>query len=118
VKQLSHFLALAGCTSLLAACVVTPPPPAYPAPEPDPNIAARHRAEQVQQRIDHESHAIDARVSQGVYPPPRGYQLHQELGAIEHEKADMAAHHGGGLSGEEQRTLNQQLDAAARDIGG
>ncbi len=118
MKAIARYTALAACTSLLAACVVTPPPPAYPAPEPDPHIAALHRAEQVQHRIEHESHAIDAHVAQGYYPPPQGYQLHQQLAAIEHEKQDMAAHHGGGLSGEEQRTLNEQLDATARNIGG
>lgn len=116
MKVIARYTALVACTSLLAACVVTPPPPAYPAPV-DPHIAALHRAEQVQQRIDHESHAIDAHVAQGYYPPPQGYQLHQQLGAIQHEKQDMEARHGGGLSGEEQRTLNQQLDAAARSIG-
>jgi len=29
----------------------------------------------------------------------------------------MAAQHGGGLSGEEQRTLNQELDGTAQVIG-
>ncbi|KGW52130.1 putative lipoprotein [Burkholderia pseudomallei MSHR684] len=29
----------------------------------------------------------------------------------------MAAQHGGGLSGDEQRVLNQELDVAARAIG-
>lgn len=118
MKTIVRYTALLACTTVLAACVVTPPPPAYPVPAPEPNIAALRRAEQVQQRIDHEAHAIDAHVAQGYYPPPRGYQLHQQLAEIEHEKQDMAAHHGGGLSGEEQRTLNQQLDATARGIGG
>jgi hypothetical protein len=117
VKTTVRYLALAASSALLAACVVTPPPPPAPAPD-DPHIAALRRAEQVQQRIDHESHAIDAHVAQGYYPPPQGYRLHQELASIEHEKADMAARRGGGLSGEEQHMLNQQLDAAAHDIGG
>jgi len=76
-----------------------------------------HRAEQIEQRIDHESRSIDAHVAQGYYPPPRGNQLHQRLAAIQQEEHDMAAQHGGGLSGEEQRTLNQELDGTAQVIG-
>jgi len=113
VNKVIQYTVLAACSSLLAACVVTPPQP----PAPDPHIAALHRAEQIEKRLDHESHSIDAHVAQGYYPPPQGIRLHQRLAAIQQEERDMAAPHGGGLSGEEQRTLNQELDGAAQIIG-
>lgn len=105
---------LAAGALLLSACVVAPPPPQ---PLPDPHIAALRRAEQVQQRIEHEAHSIDTHVAQGYYPPPQGYQLHQQLASIQQQKQDMAAQHGGGLSGAEQHALNQELDGAAHMIG-
>jgi len=115
VKTTLRYTVAAACAGLLSACVVTPP---APQPLPDPHIAGLHRAEQVQQRIEHEAHSIDAHVAQGYYPPPVGSRLHQQLAAIEQEERNMAAQHGGGLSGEEQRALNQELDATAHQIGG
>ncbi|EGC99299.1 hypothetical protein B1M_37311, partial [Burkholderia sp. TJI49] len=53
----------------------------------------------------------------GYYPPPYGAQLHHRLDVIRQESNDMSAQHGGGLSGDEQRVLNQELDTAARAIG-
>jgi hypothetical protein len=43
--------------------------------------------------------------------------LHHRLDVIRQEAHDMAAQHGGGLSAEEQRVLNQELDNAAHAIG-
>jgi len=113
VNKVIQYTALVACSTLLAACVVAPPPP----PAPDPHIAAMRRAEQIEVRIDHESHSIDGHVAQGFYPPPQGARLHQRLAGIQQEEHDMAAQRGGGLSGEEQRALNQQLDATAQVIG-
>lgn len=110
VSALALAATLAGS---LAGCVVEPPRPAPPARvvvEPDPRAAAIHRREQIEQRIANESRDIDNHVSQGYYPPPHGYDLHRRLGAIAQEARDMAAQHGGGLSGEEHRALNQELD--------
>ncbi len=110
--------ALAGCAlvSPLAACVVAPPQPA-PAPHPNPHEIADQRLSQVDGRIDNLSRRIDAHVNQGYYPPPQGGALHHRLDVIRQEAHDMAAQHGGGLSGDEQRVLNQELDSAAHAIG-
>ncbi|MBN3802622.1 hypothetical protein GXB81_06075 [Paraburkholderia sp. Ac-20336] len=109
--------ALAACALLssLAACVV-PPPPA-PHPGPSPQQIADQRLRQVDGRIDNLSHRIDAHVNQGYYPPPQGGALHHRLDTIRQEAHDMAAQHGGGLSADEQRVLNQELDNAAHAIG-
>lgn len=114
--------AAAGCAliSSLAACVVTettrtaPPPP----PRPNPHELALERYGQVNARIDNLGHRIDNRVNQGYYPPPVGGGLHHRLDVIRQEARDMAVQHDGGLSGEEQRVLNEELDGAARSIGG
>ncbi|MFM0168971.1 hypothetical protein [Paraburkholderia sediminicola] len=109
--------ALAACALLssLAACVVSPQP--APAPRPNPQQIADQRLRQVDGRIDNLSRRIDNRVNQGYYPPPQGGALHHRLDVIRQEAHDMAAQHGGGLSGDEQRVLNQELDNAAHAIG-
>ncbi|HYS64473.1 MAG TPA: hypothetical protein VEN30_11785 [Paraburkholderia sp.] len=109
--------ALAACAllSLLAACVVAPQPAATP--RPSPQQIADQRLRQVEGRIDNLSRRIDNRVNQGYYPPPQGGALHHRLEVIRQEARDMAAQHGGGLSGDEQRVLNQELDNAARAVG-
>jgi hypothetical protein len=112
-KVLQCGLAVAA-TVWLSGCIVAPPPPP---PQQDPHVAALRRAEQVEQRIEHESHSIDAHVSQGYYPPPRGYDLHQRLNGIRQQARDMEAQFGGGLSGDEQHTLNEELNGTARLIG-
>lgn len=109
--------ALAACALLssVAACVVTPPPP--PAPRPNVQQIEDRRMHQVEGRIDNLGHRIDRRVNHGDYPPPQGAALHHRLEVIRQEAHDMAAQHGGGLTAEEQRLLNQELDNAARAIG-
>jgi hypothetical protein len=109
--------ALAGLAlvSSMAACVTTPPPP--PPPHPDGHEIAMQRLRQVEGRTDNLSRRIDAHVNAGAYPPPQGGALHHRLDVIRQEAHDMAAQHGGGLSGDEQRVLNQELDGAAHAIG-
>jgi hypothetical protein len=109
--------ALAACALLssLAACVVAPQP--APAPGPTPQQVANQRLHQVNGRIDNLSRRIDNHVNQGYYPPPQGGALHHRLDVIRQEAHDMAAQHGGGLSPDEQRVLNQELDGAAHAIG-
>ncbi len=112
---------LAGALGSLSGCVVEPPrqaPAARVIVEPDPHTVAVQRREQIDRRIGNESRDIDNHVNHGYYPPPRGNELHRRLGAIAQETRDMAAQHGGGLSGDEQRALNQELDQLHRMIAG
>jgi hypothetical protein len=111
--------------STLAACAVSPPPRRHAPPPPPPPPVARpnpHEAElarraQADERIDNLSRRIDDRVNEGYYPPPTGAGLHHRLDVIRQEISDMAAQHGGGLSVDEQRVINQELDSTARAIG-
>ncbi|WP_322058841.1 hypothetical protein [Paraburkholderia sp. J63] len=114
-----RYAAAGALASTLAACVVNPPPPrpVVVNPGPNPHEVAVERLHQVDGRIDNLSRRIDMRVNQGYYPPPQGGALHHRLDTIRGEAHDMAAQHGGGLSGDEQRVLNQELDTAARAIG-
>ena len=109
--------AIAACVLLssLAACVVTPPP--APAPHPSQQQIADQRLHQVNGRIDNLARRIDTRVNQGNFPPAQGAALHHRLEVIRQEAHDMAAQHGGGLTSDEQRVLNQELDNAAHAIG-
>jgi hypothetical protein len=109
-------LACTGLIASLAACVITPPPRAS-APRPNPHEFATQRYGQINERIDNLSRRIDGHVDAGAYPPPDGMALHHRLDVIREEARDMSAGHGGGLSGDEQHVLDQELDAAARAIG-
>jgi hypothetical protein len=109
--------ALAGS---LAACVVQPTRQVDVVQEtpvrPDPHMEAVHRMEQVNGRINSLWHHVDQRVSQGFYPPPQGEAFHHRLDVVRQEARDMASQHGGGLSGEEQHTLNSELDGLQHAI--
>ena len=107
----------------MAGCVVAPPQqtrtvvvrePA-PAPAPAP-VDPRARFDQVQGRLAEEFHRVDGRQSQGYIDPYRGDGLRDRLRRIRQETNDMASQHNGGLSGDEQHALNDELGAVARDI--
>jgi hypothetical protein len=110
-------VALAGS---LAACVVEPTRQVDVVHEtparPDPRVEAGHRMDQVNGRINALWHHVDLRVNQGFYPPPKGDAFHHRLDVIRQESRDMASQHGGGLSGDEQRTLNGELDGLQHAI--
>jgi hypothetical protein len=110
-------VALAGS---LAACVVEPTRQVdvvHEAPaRPDPHAEAVHRMDQVGGRINALWRHVDQRVNQGFYPPPQGDAFHHRLDVIRQEARDMASQHGGGLSGDEQRTLNSELDGLQHAI--
>ena len=111
-----RYAAAGALVSTLAACVVNEQPAQRPA-GPNPHEVAVDRLHQVDGRIDNLGHRIDAHVNQGYYPPPQGAALHHRLDTIRGEAHDMAAQHGGGISGDEQHVLNQELDTAAHAIG-
>ncbi|MHA6823859.1 hypothetical protein ACQUKI_20330 [Ralstonia pseudosolanacearum] len=102
----------------MAGCVVAPPPqprPVAPAPAPAP-VDPRARFEQVQGRLAEESHRIDVRQQQGYIDPYRADGLRDRVRRIRQEAGDMASQHYGGLSGDEQRALNEELAGLSRDI--
>ncbi|MBN3854479.1 MULTISPECIES: hypothetical protein [unclassified Paraburkholderia] len=113
-RRTVQFAAASALVSTLAACVVNQPAVRS---GPNPHEVAVDRLHQIDARIDNLSHRIDNRVNQGYYPPPQGGALHHRLDTIRGEAHDMAAQHGGGISGDEQHVLNQELDTAARAIG-
>jgi hypothetical protein len=125
MKTMVRALACSALIASLSACVVNQPPPprqvVVPAPapvvRPNPREVALERFGQVNSRIDNLGRRIDWHVNGGYYPPPQGNALHHRLDVIRQEARDMAAQHGGGLSEEEQRVLNHELDGTARAIG-
>lgn len=105
----------------MAGCVVAPPQQTRtvvvrePVPVAAP-VDPRARFEQVQGRLAEEFHRVDVRQSQGYIDPYRGDGLRDRLRRIRQEANDMASQHNGGLSGDEQHALNDELGAVARDI--
>lgn len=115
LRGLAATALVAALAGSLAGCIVPPPRPAPPPQtrviiEQDPHAQAIERRDQIEHRLANESREIDNHVNQGYYPPPHGYDLHRRLNAIAQESHDMEAQHGGGLSPDEQRALNQELD--------
>jgi Helix-turn-helix domain len=92
-------------------------PQPQPQPQPNPNEAAIERYGQVNERIDHLNQRVDGHVSAGSYAAADGNALHHRLDVIREEAHEIAAQHNGGLSGDEEGVLNQELDTAARAIG-
>ena len=119
MKKTIRALACSALIASLGACVVNEPPrqAVAPVPRQNPHDIARERLNQVNGRIDNLGRRVDSRVNAGYYPPPQGNALHRRLEVIRQETRDMAAQHGGGLSEEEQRVLNHELDGTARAIG-
>lgn len=117
MSRFARTLTTAALVSTLAACVVNQAPPPPRPVGPNPHEMAVERLHQVDGRIDNLGRRLDMRVSQGYYPLPQGNALHHRLDEIRNEAHDMAGQHGGGLSPDEQRVLNQELDTAARAIG-
>jgi len=115
MSRIARTLAAGALISTLAACVVTPP--SRPAAGPSPREVGAERLHQVDGRIDNLMHRVDTRVNQGYYAQPQGAALHHRLDEIRNEAHDMAGQHGGAISPDEQRVLNQELDTTARAIG-
>lgn len=117
MSRIARMLAASVLVSTLAACVVSRAPrPPHPA-GPPPRDTAAERLHQVDGRIDSLGRHLDTRVNEGYYALPQGNALHHRLDEIRNEAHSMAAQHGGGLSPDEQRVLNQELDMAAHAIG-
>ena len=112
----------------MAGCVVAPPQQTRtvvvrePVPVAAP-VDPRARFDQVQGRLAEEFHRVDVRQSQGYIDPYRADGLRDRLRRILSDETvdvqvtnDMASQHNGGLSGDEQRALNDELGAVAHDI--
>ena len=111
MQRLIRALGCCVLVSSLAACVVEQTQDARPVP--NPHEVAVQRFGQVEGRINNMSRHIDARVNQGYYPPHVGGDLHRRLDTIRQQANEMAARRDGGISGDEQRTLNDELDSTA-----
>ncbi|MFC5429167.1 hypothetical protein ACFPTO_10210 [Paraburkholderia denitrificans] len=115
MSRIARALAASALVSTLAACVITGPQQ-RPA-GPTPHALSVDRLHRVEGRIDNLGRRLDTRVNEGYYAQPQGAAVHRRLDEIRREAHDMAAQHGGGLSPDEERVLNEELDTAARAIG-
>ena len=112
MSDIRRMLAAGVLLSMLAACAA----PRHEHPARTSREIADTRLRQVDGRIDHLAHRIDTHVSEGRYPAPQGDALHHRLDVIHGEAHEMAGKHGGVLTPDEQRLLNEELDTAAHAI--
>ena len=121
VRFSSCLRALAGIAlaTSLAACVMAPQrrvEVVHVAPQPSPYEEALRRTHQVEERAAGLHRRLDNNARHGEYPPRYADMLYGRLGSIDREVHDIATGHGGGISGEDQGRLNQELDDLTRMV--
>lgn len=77
------------------------------------NHPCRH---QVNQRLERQNRRINRKVNNGKMSQAEAGKLHQEDRNIRQEERYMASQHGGHITRQEQRTLNQQENKNSREI--
>lgn len=75
------------------------------------------RREQVNHRLAHQNQRIRNEVKEGEITKSQAAALHKEDRQIRREERAMASQHGGHITKQEQRTLNQQENAVSAQIG-
>ena len=75
------------------------------------------RREQVNHRLANQNHRINQEVKEGELTKPQAAALHKEDRQIRQEERLMASQHGGHITKQEQRTLNQQENVVSKQIG-
>jgi len=75
------------------------------------------RRAQVNQRLKNQNQRIHTEVKEGELSKSQAAQLHKNDAQIRQEERDMASQNGGHITAQEQRTLNQQLNANSGKIG-
>ena len=75
------------------------------------------RRAEVNHRLANQNRRIHNEVKEGEITKGQARQLHREDHQIRQEERDMTAQNGGGITKQEQRTLNQQENQVSRQIG-
>ena len=72
---------------------------------------------EVNHRLANQDHRIRNEVRRGEISRQEAHRLHRQDHQIRREERRMAAQHGGYLTGQEHRALNQQENNVSRHIG-
>ena len=75
------------------------------------------RRDQVNDRLANQNRRINRELKEGEITKQQAHQLHREDHANRQEERDMAKINGGHITKGEQKVLNQQENAASRQIG-
>jgi predicted RND superfamily exporter protein len=74
------------------------------------------RRAEVNKRLKNQNKRINQGVKNGTLTRQQAHQLHKEDHQIRQEERDMASQNGGHITKQEQKTLNQQENAASKQI--
>ena len=74
------------------------------------------RRTQVNKRLKNQNRRINQGVKSGKLTEQQAKKLHKEDHQIRQEERDMASQNGGHITKQEQKTLNQQENAASKKI--
>lgn len=75
------------------------------------------RREEVNQRLKNQDKRIHNEVKEGEMSKQKAAKLHKEDRQIRQEERAMASQNGGGITKQEQKTLNQQENKVSNQIG-
>jgi len=75
------------------------------------------RRDQVNDRLEHQSHRINREYREGELTRRQARQLHLEDRGIRRQERFFAANHGGHITRGEQRLLNYEENRVSRQIG-
>jgi hypothetical protein len=75
------------------------------------------RRTEVNQRLANQDQRIKKEVKEGEMSKAKAAKLHKEDRQIRKEEHAMASQHGGHITKQEQKTLNQQENAVSKQIG-
>jgi len=75
------------------------------------------RRDQVNDRLAKQNRRINKELKEGEITKAQADKLHKEDRQIRQEERDMASQHGGHITKQEQKVLNQQENAISKQIG-
>lgn len=75
------------------------------------------RRAEVNKRLENQDKRIDKEVKEGEITKAQAGKLHKEDRQIRKEERAMASQHGGHITKQEQKTLNQQENTVSKEIG-
>ncbi|MGA9110830.1 MAG: hypothetical protein WB290_11085 [Smithella sp.] len=110
---MKHYMRMIGIAILVAFFFLA----SFPAAWAETQWQKNHpRRAEVNKRLKNQNRRINQGVKNGQLNKQQARQLHKEDHQIRQEERDMASQNGGHITKQEKKTLNQQENAASKQI--
>jgi ABC-type siderophore export system fused ATPase/permease subunit len=111
--NMKRYIKIAGITLLMAVFFLV----SLPVVQAQTQWQKNHpRRAEVNKRLKNQNRRINQGVKNGTLNRQQAGQLHKEDRQIRQEERDMASQNGGHITKQEKKTLNQQENAASKQI--